>query len=74
MRVAVKSERTLQPLCVTDGASVAGGRPGAASLRLRRFRSVETCVFHVALCPAGKDNDGFNEGPLNHVTIDLAKT
>lgn len=26
----------------------------------------------VALCPTGKDNDGFNEGPLNHVTVDLA--
>lgn len=56
-----------------DGPSVAGGQarqpPTSAYSASDPSRPVSS---DVALCPTGKDNDGFNEGPLNHVTVDLA--
>lgn len=56
---------------------------GRSQCRCRTARQPPTSVYSasdpwrlvssdVALCPTGKDNDGFNEGPLNHVTVDLA--
>lgn len=56
-----------------DGPSVAGGQarqpPTSAYSASDPSRLVSS---DVALCPTGKDNDGFNEGPLNHVMVDLA--
>lgn len=56
-----------------DGPSVAGGQarqlPTSAHSASDPSRLVSS---DVALCPTGKNNDGFNEGPLNHVTVDLA--
>lgn len=46
----------------------------AASLRLSAAPDPPGLASSdVSPCPTGKDNDGFNERPLNHVTIDLAK-
>lgn len=40
---------------------------------LREPPSSRLASSDVALYSAGKDNDGFNERPINNVTIDVAK-
>lgn len=73
MHLAVKSAQTQRSLCITDEAALLedGQAPPAfipAASDPSRLASSD-----VALCAAGQDNDVFNEGPQNHVTVDLVQ-